>query len=124
MIVTRDTNRAGDVVVPGGEFEAGAGGVLADGRAVEFLSRRLVGRVGEAALGLEFGAPPLQLLVRYQDVGAALVEVDANHVAGPEDGKPAVGGSFRGRIQDRGRARGAGLAAIADAGQGQDAALD
>src|SRR6202030_1931875 len=95
-----------------------------EGGAIEFLPRRLVGRVGETALRFQFGAPPLQLLVRYQDVGAALVEVDAYLVAGLQDRKSAVGGGFRRRIEDRGRARGAGLPAIADAGQGQDAALD
>src|ERR1700692_843736 len=104
MIMPRRADAAGDVVIAGGEFHAGAGGLLADGGAIEFLPRRLVGRVGEATLGFQFGAPPLQLLVRYQDVGAALVEVDANLVAGLQDRKSAVGGSFRRGIEDRERA--------------------
>src|ERR1700722_6616413 len=100
MIMPRRADAAGDVVIASGEFHAGAGGLLADGGAIEFLPRRLVGRVGETALGFEFGAPPFQLLVRDQDVGAALVEVDANLVAGLQNRKSTVGGGFRSRIQD------------------------
>src|SRR3984957_15248643 len=105
MIMPRRANAAGDVVIAGGEFHAGAGGLLADGGAIEFLPRRLVGRVGKTALGLQFGAPPIQLLVRYQDVGATLVEVDANLVAGLQNRKAAVGGGFGRGVEDRRRAR-------------------
>src|SRR6185437_13457097 len=124
MIIAGDADTAGDVAIAGREFHAGAGGMLPDGRAVEFLPRRLVGRVGEAPFCLELGAPPLQFLFRNQDIGAALVEVDADLVAGPQDRQPAIGRGLRRRVQDRRRARGAGLAAVADARQGQDAALD
>ena len=61
VIIPRHADRAGDVLIARGEFHAGAGGLLADGRAIEFLPRRLVGRVGEAALGLQLGAALLQL---------------------------------------------------------------
>src|SRR3984885_6209209 len=124
MIIPRHADLAGDVVIAGGELHAGAGGLLADGRTIQLLPRRLVGRVGEAAFGLEVGAALLQLLVRDQDVGAAFVEVDANLVAGLEDRKATIGGGFRRGVEDRRRARGAGLPAVADAGQGQDAAFD
>src|SRR5580704_5321111 len=117
MIIPRHADLAGDVVIAGGELHAGAGGLLANRRTIKLLPRRLVGRVGEAALGLEFGAALLQLLVRNQDVGAALVEVDADPVAGLQDREPAIGGGFRRGVEDRRRARGAGLAAIADTGQ-------
>src|SRR5674476_1593781 len=76
------------------ELHAGAGGLLAYGRAVEFLPRGLVGGVGEAAFGLEVRAALLQLLVRDQDIGAALVEVDADLVAVLEDGEATVGSGF------------------------------
>src|SRR6478672_6486144 len=115
MIIPRHAHLACNVMIAGGELHTGAGGLLADGRTIELLPRRLVGRIGEAALGLQLGAALLQLLVGDQDVGAALVEVDAYVVAGPEDRKPAVGGGFRRGVQDRGRARGTGLAAVADA---------
>ena len=124
MIIPCPADASSDVVIARREFQARAGGLLAHGRAIELLPGRLVGRIGEAAFCLQFGAAPLQLLVGNQDVGAALVEVDANHVAGLEDRKPAVGCGFGRGVQDRRRARSAGLAAIADTGQGQDAALD
>src|SRR4051794_13064231 len=89
MIIPRRADRAGDVVVAGRELHAGAGGLLADGGAIEFLPRRLVGRIFESAIGLEFGAALFQFLVGNQDVGAALVQVDADHVAGLENRKPA-----------------------------------
>src|ERR1700754_538242 len=118
VIVPRHADAAGDVLVAGGELHAGAGGLLADGGAIEFLPRRLVGRVGKTALGLQLGMPLLQLLVGDQNVGAALVEVDADLVAGLENCEPAIGGGFRRSVEDRRRARGAGLPAVADAGQG------
>src|SRR6266403_4255760 len=124
MIIPRHADATGDVVIARGQLHTRAGGLLADGRAIELLPRRLVGRIGEAAPRFKVGAPSLQLLIRYQDVGAALVEVYANLVASLEDRKPAVGSRFRRCVQDRRRARCAGLATIADAGQGQDAALD
>src|SRR6478735_9874502 len=94
MIIPRHTDLAGDVVIARRELHAGAGGLLADGGAIELLPRRLVGRVGEAAFRLQVGVAFPQLLVRDQDVRGTLVEVDANLVAGLEDRKPAVGGSF------------------------------
>ena len=83
MIIPRHADRAGNVLIARGEFHAGAGGLLADGRAIELLPWRLVGRVGEAALVLQLGAALLQFVARDQDVGVALVEVDADLVAGP-----------------------------------------
>src|ERR1700730_8369097 len=118
MLRPRHADLPGDVVIAGGELHAGAGGLLADGRAVEFLPRRLVGGIGEAAFGLQIRATLLGLLVRDQNIRTALVEVDANLVAGLEDREPAVGSGFRRGVQDRGRARGAGLAGGAEAREG------
>src|ERR1700704_3192668 len=106
MIIPRDADRAGDVVIARREFQAGAGGLLADGRAIQFLPWRLVGRIFEAAVGLEFRAALLEFLVRDQDVRTAFVEVDAHLVAGPKDRKSAVGGGLRRGVEDRRRARG------------------
>src|SRR3954449_9669764 len=80
MIIPRDPDGAGDVVIAGGEFEAGAGGLLADIAAIEFLPGRLVFRIGEAAHRFQVGKAPLQLFIRNQDIGVALVEVDADTV--------------------------------------------
>ena len=57
VIIPGHTDPARDVVVARGELHAGAGGLLADGRAIELLPRRLVGRVGEAAFGFQISAP-------------------------------------------------------------------
>ena len=90
MIIPRHADGARDVLIARGDLHAGAGGLLADGGAIEFLPRRLVGRVGEAALVLQLGATLLQFIARDQDVGVARVEVDANLVAGLQDRQPAV----------------------------------
>ena len=100
MIVPRHADLACDVVIAGGEFHAGAGGLLADGGAIEFLPRRLVGRIFETATGLEVGMALLQFGIRDQDIGRALVEVDANLVTGLEDREPAIGGGFRRGVED------------------------
>src|ERR1700730_2230186 len=110
MIIPRHADLAGDVVIARRQFHASAGGLLADGRAVELLPWRLMGGIGEAALGLELGAAFLQLFLRNQDVGAALVEVDADLVAGLQDRKAPVGGGFPRGVEDRGRSGSAGLA--------------
>src|SRR6202790_3261533 len=62
MVMPRGADNAGDVVIPRREFQTGPGGRLADGRAIEFLPRRLMRGIGEAALGLEFGATALQFI--------------------------------------------------------------
>ena len=77
-----------------------------------------------AAVALQRRAALVELLLGDQDVGGALVEVDAHAVAGLEDGQAAAGRRFRRGVEDRGRARGAGLAAVADAGERDDALLD
>src|SRR6185436_12023533 len=124
VIIPRHADRACNILIARGELHAGAGGLLADGRAIDLLPRRLVGRVGEAALGLQLGAPLVQLVARDQDIGVALVEVDTDLVAGPQDREPAVGGGLRRGVEDRGRTRGAGLPSVADAGQREDTAFD
>src|SRR3954462_15457334 len=91
VIVPRYAYRAGDVVVASGEFEAGAGGLLADIVAVDLLPWRLVFRIGEAAHRLEVGKALLQFAIGNQDVGIALGEVDADAVAGLQYRHPAIG---------------------------------
>src|ERR1700709_466035 len=120
MIIPRHADGAGDVAVAGCEFEAGAGGLLADGVAVELLPWRLVFRIWKSAHRLEVGEALLQFLRRDQDIRIPLVEIDADAVAGLEHGEPAIGGGFRRGVENRRRARGAGLAAIAYARQRRD----
>src|ERR1700691_3130897 len=61
VIIPRDAELAGDVVVARGQLHAGAGRLLADRRAIDSLPRRLACRVGEAALGFQFRMPLLHL---------------------------------------------------------------
>src|SRR5579864_7483751 len=102
VIISGHPDFACDVVVARGEFHTGAGGLLADGRAVDFLPWRLARRIGEAAFGLQFGMASLHLLVGDQNVRGSLIEVDTHAVAGFEDRKAAIGGSFRRGVEDRG----------------------
>src|SRR5262249_10352917 len=104
VVVPRHADLACDVVIAGRELHAGAGRLLADGLAIELLPGRLMGRVGEAALGLQIGTALFQFLLRDQDVGRALVEIAADLVAGLEDPALAVGGGLRRGGGDRGRA--------------------
>ena len=76
----------------------------------------------EAAVGLQIRAALGQLLGGDQDVGRALVEVDAHAVAGLQQREAAARRRLGRGVEDRGRARRAGLAAVADAGQRVDAA--
>src|SRR3954463_15802487 len=90
VIIPRHTKAAGDVLVARGELHAGAGRVLADCVAIKLLPGRLVRRMLEAAIGLELGVTLLHLLVGDENVGAALVQIDAHLVAVPENREPAI----------------------------------
>src|SRR3546814_10383478 len=57
-------------------------------------------------------------------VDAPVVEVDAHAVAGLDEGEAGAGGGLRRGVEDRGAARGAALAAVADGRQLDDAGLD
>ena len=81
-------------------------------------------RIGVATRVLQLRPPPGDLVVGDEDIGGALLQVDAHAVAGPEQRQPAADRRFRRGVEDRGRARGARLAAVADAGQRMHALLD
>src|SRR6185437_10857747 len=104
MIIARNADAAGNIMISGCQFEAGASCMLTDGCAVKLLPRRLMRREGEAAFGFELGLATLQFFLRDQDIGRTLVEVDADPVASLEDRKAAIGGSFRTGVEDGGRA--------------------
>ena len=67
-----------DAHVQGGRLQAAAGGELADQLPVQFLPRRLRGRVAR----LPGGAATLHLRVVDQQVDRAGVEVDTQYVVG------------------------------------------
>src|SRR3546814_8589673 len=91
-------------------LQAGTRGELADRAAIDLLPGRLVlqggRRVGLAARG--------DLRVAEQQVDAPVVEVDAHAVAGLDEGEAGAGGGLRRGVEDRGAARGAALAAVAE----------
>ena len=113
----------GDALVFDGGFEDHAVGELVDHGALDFLPRRLALREMVAALFRELGPARGELRFRNQHVDGAVVEVDAHAVAGFDQGEPAAGCRLRRGVEDRGRAGGAGLAAVADARQRIDACL-
>src|SRR5262249_5398181 len=114
----------GDALIFDRRGEHHAVGELLDHAALNLLPGRLARREMEAALLRQGGAAGGELLGGGQDSGAARVEVDADAVAGLDEREAAAGGRLGRGVEDRGRARRAGLAAVADAGEGGDAAFD
>src|SRR5262245_61358439 len=113
-----------DALVFDRRLEHHAFGELIDEVALDFLPRRLTVRIGVAAALLQRRAPLGKLGGRDQNIGSALVQIDAHAVAGLEQRESAAGGGFRRRVEDRGRARRAGLAAVADARKRHNAFLE
>src|SRR5262245_14940182 len=124
MIVARDTLGGGDLLVLDGRLQHHAGRELVDQAALDLLPRRLVRRILIAAVALQRRAAGVVLLLGDQDVGGALVQIDAHAVTRLEDGQTAAGSGLRRGVEDRRRPRGTGLAAVADAGERVDVLLD
>src|SRR3984893_13850835 len=109
VIVARHAGGLGEALVFHRRLEHHAVGELVHHGALNLLPWCLAGRELEAAFVLQ-GPPPLrQLSVRNQDIGSALVEVDTDAVAGAQQRKPTVRGRLGRGIEDRRRARCAGL---------------
>src|SRR6266581_4199717 len=115
MRMPRRAEALDDVLVARRKLEAGAGRLLPHGRAVELLPRRVMLGIRIAALGLQPLAAFGEVRIGDQDVRPALIEVDTDAVAGLEQSKPAASRGLRRGVENRGRARGAGLSAVADA---------
>src|SRR5258708_6605974 len=114
----------GDALVFDGGLEHHAVGELVDHGALDLLPGGLTLRDGVAALLDELGPARRELGFGDQHVDGAAVEVDAHAVAGLDQREPAAGRRLRGCVEDRWPAGGAGLAAVADAGERIDALLD
>src|SRR5262245_57345068 len=104
-----------DALVFDRRLEHHAFGELIDEVALDFLPRRLAVRIGVAAAFVQRRAPLGEFRGRDQDIGCALVQIDAHAVAGLEQREAAAGGGFWRRVEDRGRARRARWALVADA---------
>ncbi len=106
MVVARNPHRPCNLLVLDRRLQHHAFGELVDQVALDLLPRRLVLRDGEAAVAFQLGAALRQFLVVDENVRFALVEVDADAIAGADERKSAAGGSFRRGVQDRRRAGG------------------
>src|SRR5215510_15440856 len=93
-------------------LEHHAFGELVDEIALDFLPGRLAVGISIAAALLQRRAPLCELRGRDQDIGSALVQIDAHAVAGLKECQPAAGGGFRCRVENRRRARRARLATV------------
>src|SRR6185312_17130197 len=113
-----------DALIFDRRLEHHAVGKLIDHAALNLLPRRLMRRIGEAALLLQRRTAPRQLGLVHQNVGAAFLQIDEHAVTALEQSEAAAGRRFRRGIEDRRRTRRAGLAAVADARQRGDALFD
>src|SRR4051812_43248455 len=124
MVIPGCAFAGGNALVLHGWFQHHAVSQFINHFALHLLPRRLTGRAFEAAVLLQRLHPLRVLGFTDENVGRTVVQVNAHPVAGLQNGKAAHAGRFRRSVQDGWRARRAGLAAIADAGQFRDAFLD
>src|SRR5215831_12376322 len=117
MIVAGHAGCLGEALICYRRLEHHAVGQLVHHGALDFLPRRLASRELESAFLLQGQSPLGQIGVRNQNICSALVEVDADAVAGAQQRKAAVRGRLGRGVEDRGQTRGAGLTAVTDAGQ-------
>src|SRR5689334_9603671 len=90
VVVARHALALGNLLVFDGGLQHHAVREIIDQPALDLLPWRLVRWILIAAMALQVGAALVVFLLAYQDVGAALGEIDAYAISGPEDGKPAA----------------------------------
>src|SRR5262245_29097878 len=81
VIVARDALGFGDLLILDRRLQHHAVGKIIDDLALDLLPGRLMRRIVIAAMPLQIGAATIVFFLRDQDVGAALVEVDAHAIA-------------------------------------------
>src|SRR5215475_2729677 len=118
--VTGHPLRGDDVLVGGGEVEAAAGVHLAGVGAEQFLPGGLVHQCRPGVVAPSFG----DLFVGELDVEAVVGDVERDAVAGFEDRDVAADRRFGADVQDGRCVGGAALPAVAECGDGVDAAPD
>jgi hypothetical protein len=91
---------------------------------VHLLPRRLALWDGVSTLSFELLPPSSQLLGGKEDVGGALVEVNANLVAVPEEGEVAARRGLGTRVEDRRTSRRTALTTVTDTRQDVDAPFE
>src|SRR5262249_58212331 len=101
VVVARHALALGNLLIFDGGLQHHAVREIIDHPALDLLPWRLVRRILIAAMALQVGAAPVVFLLADQDVGAALGEIDAHAISGPEDGKPPARCRLRRGIEDR-----------------------
>src|SRR6266705_2760919 len=102
MTVPRDAGLLRNTLVFDRRLEHHTVGELVDEVALDLLPWCLALGIEIAAALLQRRAPLGKLLGRDQDIGGALVQIDAHAVAGLEQRKPDARRCLRCRVQDRG----------------------
>src|SRR5271154_5331889 len=124
MIIARHAHRLRQALVSDCGFEHHALVELGHHLALDLLPRGLALRILVAPMLSERRPAFVELSVRDQDISRALLEIDAYPVARLEERQTASRRGLGGGVEDRGRAGGAGLPSVADAGKRVDALLD
>src|SRR5918992_2262126 len=109
-----------EILVRHGEFETASAVQLPDRGAVDLLPRCLVLECRPNVLSPSLG----DLLIGQENVDARAVQVDADPVAGAQDGEVAAGRGFGAGVENGGGVRRAALPAVTERGQRGDASLD
>src|ERR1700722_11454926 len=112
MFVSRHPHRLFRTLVLNRWLEHHALVELSPHLALDLLPWCLAFGMGEAAVLGQRGAALVQLLVRDQNVGGALLEINAHPVAGLDQRQSPARSRFRGSVENRRRAGGARLAAV------------
>src|SRR3974377_1239391 len=89
-----------------------------DHAALGLLPRCLALRIIVAARTLKLAEALCEFVLRYQDVDAALRQIDTQTVAGLEHGQSAARCRFRRRVEDGRRSRRTRLPSVAEAWEG------
>src|SRR5690242_21787275 len=109
MIVARNALALGDLLIFHGRLQHHAMRKVVDQLTLDLLPGRWMSWIFVATMPLQIGTAPIVLFLRNQNIGGALVEIDAHAITGFQDRQPTAGRGFRRGIEDRWRARGTRL---------------
>src|SRR5262245_52428525 len=100
VVVARNAFGLGNFLILDGRLQHHAVGKVVDELALDLLPGRLMGGILITAMALQIGPAAIVFLLRDQDIGAALVEIDAHPVAGLEDRQPTAGCRLRRGVEN------------------------
>src|SRR5215472_7386207 len=114
MIISWNPHALGDALVLYRRPQHHAVGELVDHAALDLLPRGLARRIFVTAALLQRRAAFGELRLGNENVGGTLAQIDAHRVAVLEQGESAAGRRLGRGVEDRGGARSARLAPVAD----------